>query len=179
MLQQNSVIALFDQHVQAEAAVKELQEGGYDMKTLSIVGKGYHTDEDVVGYYTSGDRMVYWGKYGAFWGGIWGLLFGSAMFMIPGVGPFLAAGPIIGWIMGALEGAVIVGGLGAIGAGLYSIGIPKKSVLKYETSLKAGQYLLIVHGTIDEVTRAKELLGSTAASETNLHLMDAATAIAI
>jgi len=179
MLKHNSVIALFDQHTQAEEGVKELKDAGFDMKTLSIVGKGYHTDEDVVGYYTSGDRMMYWGKYGAFWGGIWGLFFGSAMFMIPGVGPFLAAGPIIGWIVGALEGAVVVGGVSAIGAGIYSIGVPKNSVLKYETSLKAGKFMLVVHGTVDEVTRAKETMGTTAATETNLHLADATATLMV
>jgi hypothetical protein len=68
--------------------------------------------------------MKYWGKLGAFWGGVWGLLFGSAMFLIPGVGPLLVAGPLVGWIVGALEGAVVVGGLSAMGAGLYSLGIP-------------------------------------------------------
>jgi hypothetical protein len=100
---------------------------------LSIVGKGYHTDEQAVGYYTAGDRMKYWGKVGAFWGGFWGLLFGSALFMIPGLGPILAAGPVVAWIVAGLEGAVEVGALGALGAGLYSIGIPKDSIVKYET----------------------------------------------
>ncbi len=109
MLHQNSVVALFNQHTQAESGVKELQEAGFDMKSLSIVGKEYHTDEDVVGYYTSGDRMALWGKYGAFWGGFWGLLFGSAFFMIPGIGPLVMFGPVVTWIVAALEGAVVVG----------------------------------------------------------------------
>jgi hypothetical protein len=170
MLHQNSVIALFDQHTQAEAGVRELQEAGFDMKALSIVGKDYHTDENVVGYYTAGDRMAYWGKNGAFWGGIWGLLFGSAFFMIPGIGPIVAAGPIIGWIVAALEGAVVVGGISAVGAGLYSVGIPEKSVLKYETSLKAGKFMLVVHGTADELIRAKEILSNNGASDTQLHM---------
>jgi hypothetical protein len=143
------------------------------MKSLSIVGKEYHTDENVIGYYTNGDRMAYWGKNGAFWGGIWGLLFGSAMFMIPGIGPIVAAGPIIGWIVGALEGAVVVGGISAVGAGLYGIGIPKKSVLSYETSLKAGKFMLVFHGTADEVTRAKHVLSSSGASDTQLHMATA------
>ena len=50
------------------------------MKKLSIVGRDYHTDEHVVGYYNTGDRMKVWGKAGAFWGGLWGFLFGSAFF---------------------------------------------------------------------------------------------------
>ena len=84
MATNNSVVAVYRTHTEADAAVKELQRDGVDMHSLSIVGKGYHTDEHVVGYYDSGDRMKYWGKVGAFWGGFWGLLFGSAFFMIPG-----------------------------------------------------------------------------------------------
>jgi hypothetical protein len=176
MLSENSVVALFDQHTQAEEAVRQLQQAGFDMKALSIVGKGYHTDEDVVGYYTACDRMQYWGKNGAFWGGLWGLLFGSAFFMIPGIGPIVAAGPIVAWVVAALEGAVVVGGISAIGAGLYSIGIPKHSILKYETSLKAGKYMLVAHGTPDQVTRAKMILGASGASEAELHMADASVA---
>jgi len=52
--------------------VKELQRSGFDMKKMSIVGKDYHTDEHVVGYYNTGDRMKYWGKLGAFWVGCGG-----------------------------------------------------------------------------------------------------------
>jgi hypothetical protein len=176
MLDKNSVIALFDRHTDAEEAIKQLQQTGFDMKELSIIGKGYHTEENVVGYYTAGDRMKYWGKNGAFWGGIWGLLFGSAFFVIPGIGPLIAAGPIVALIIGALEGAAVVGGVSAIGAGLYSIGIPKKSVLQYESSLKAGTFLLVVHGTPEEVTRAKAILAAAGASEAHLHLNDTAVA---
>jgi hypothetical protein len=96
--------------------------------------------------------------------------------MIPGIGPLVMAGPIVAWIAGALEGAVVVGGVSAIGAGLYSIGIPKKSILQYETSLKAGKFMLVAHGTPDEVTRAKAVLSSSGASETQLHLADATAA---
>ncbi len=139
------------------------------MKKLSIVGKDYHTEEHVVGYYNTGDRMKYWGKQGAFWGGFWGLLFGAAFFAIPGIGPVVVAGPLVAWIIGALEGAAIVGGVSALGAGLYSIGIPKNSVLEYETAIKAGKYVVVAHGTTEEVTRAKEILHTTAASKVDLH----------
>src|ERR1700678_4177931 len=108
-----SVVAIYKSHVEAETAVKELQKSGFDMKKLSIVGRDYHTDEDVVGYYNNGERMMYWGKLGAFWGGFWGLLFGSAFFVIPGLGPILAAGPVVAWIVAALESAAVVGGVSA------------------------------------------------------------------
>jgi len=161
MSETNSVVAIYGTHSQAEEAVKELQKSGFDMKKMSIVGKDYHTDEHVVGYYNTGDRMKYWGKMGAFWGGIWGMLFGAAFFVIPGLGPILVAGPLVAWIIGALEGAVVVGGLSALGAGLYSIGIPKDSVVTYETALKADKFLLLAHGTADEVAKARDILQTT------------------
>src|SRR5580704_8463518 len=115
MSEENAVVAIYSTHVEAEEAVKRLQHAGIDMRTLSIVGKDTHTEEHPVGYYNTGDRMKYWGKMGAFWGGFWGLLVGSAFFAIPGIGPVLVAGPLVAWIVGALEGAVVVGGLSAIG----------------------------------------------------------------
>ena len=169
MSKQNSVVAIYESHSQAEDAVRELQKSGFDMKKLSIVGKDYHTDEHVVGYYNTGDRMMYWGKLGAFWGGLWGMLFGSAFFLVPGVGPLLVAGPLVAWIVGALEGAAVVGGFSALGAALVSIGIPKDSVLQYEANVKAGKFLLILHGTPQEVERAKDSLDNTQATETTVH----------
>ena len=165
----NAVVAIYDSHSQAEEAVKELQKSGFDMKKLSIVGKDYHTEEQVVGYYNTGDRMKYWGKLGAFWGGLWGMLFGAAFFAIPGLGPVLVAGPLVAWIVGALEGAVVVGGLSALGAGLYSIGIPKDSVVKYETAIKSDKFLVLAHGTADEVAKAKDILQTTRPAEVALH----------
>ncbi len=161
MNERNSTVAVYPSHAEAEGAIKELQKSGFDMKKLSLIGRDYHTKEHVVGYYNTGDRALAWGQYGAFWGGIWGLLFGSAFFWVPGIGPLLVAGPLITSIVGALEGAVVVGGLGAIGGSLASIGIPKDSILRYETALKTGKFVLIVHGTVDDKVRAVEILRRT------------------
>lgn len=169
MNKNNSIVAVYPSHTAAETAVKELQQDGFDMKKLSIVGRDYHTDEHVVGYYNVGDRMMHWGKIGAFWGWIWGLLFGSAFFFIPGLGPLLVAGPLVAWIVGALEGAVVVGGVSALGAGLLSLGIPKNSVLKYETALKTDKFVLVVHGSADEVTHARKILDHTSADTLEHH----------
>ena len=133
------------------------------------MGKDYHTEEHVIGYYNAGDRMKVWGKLGAFWGGLWGMLFGSAFFLIPGIGPIMVFGPLVGWIVAALEGAVVVGGLSALGAGLYSIGMPKDSIVKYETALKSDKFLVIAHGTADEVDKAKSILKTTGAAEITTH----------
>jgi uncharacterized membrane protein len=178
MSEMNSVVAIYDSHSQAEEAVKELQKSGIDMKKLSIVGRDYHTDEQVVGYYNTGDRMKYWGKVGAFWGGFWGLLFGSAFFAIPGIGPVLVAGPLVAWIVGALEGAAVVGGMGAVGAGLYSIGIPKDSVVTYETAIKSDKFLVLAHGTAAEVAKAKDIMHTTRPLEITLHPFERAQLVA-
>jgi uncharacterized membrane protein len=169
MTKMNSVVAIYDTHSQAEEAVRNLQKSGFDMKKLSIVGKDYHSEEHVTGYYNTGDRMKYWGKVGAVWGGIWGLLFGAAFFAVPGIGPVLVAGPLVAWIVGALEGAVVMGGLSAVGAGLYSIGIPKDSVMKYESALKADKFILLAHGTAAEVAKARDIIQTTHPAELALH----------
>jgi hypothetical protein len=166
---ENSVVATYSLHSDAENAVNLLKKGDFDIRKLAIVGQGYHTEDQVVGYYTTGDRMKHWGKNGAFWGGLWGMLVGSAFFLIPGVGPVLVAGSAVAWIVGALESAVVVGGLSALGAGLYGMGIPKDSALKYESSIKAGKFLLIVHGTPIAADLARRILADTAAEEINVH----------
>ena len=169
MSNKNSCITIFKTHQEAEQAIMELEHAGFDMKKLSILGKDYHAEENVVGYYNAGDRMKVWGKWGAFWGGMWGLLFGSAMFFVPGVGHIVALGPVGGWVLGAIETAVVVSGLSALGAGLYSVGIPKDSVIRYETAVKADKFLVIAHGTKEDVDKAKEVLDTTGPVEANVH----------
>jgi hypothetical protein len=165
----SSAVGVFSNHQDAESAVKELQKSGYDMKKLSVVGKDYHSEEHVIGYYNTGDRMATWGKFGLFWGSIWGLLFGSAFLFIPGLGPVMVGGPLVSWIIGVLETAVITGGLTALGGALASIGIPKDSIIRYETALKADKFLLIAHGTVQEVEKAKNILMQHKAEEATLH----------
>jgi len=169
MTKKNVVVAVYKTHTQAEAAIREMEKSGINMKKLSIIGKDYHAEENVVGYYNAGDRMKFWGKLGAFWGGLWGLLFGSALFFIPGVGHIVALGPVGGMIVGALENAVIVGGLSALGAGLYSVGIPKDTVIKYEKAVKADKFLVIAHGTEDEVKKARDIIKTTDSEESEVH----------
>jgi len=173
MSEQNAVVAVYDTHLEAEGAVKALERSGVDMHSLSIVGRDTHTEEQVVGYYNTGDRMKYWGTNGAFWGGFWGMLFGSAFFAIPGLGPVLVAGPLVAWIVGALEGAAVVGGLSAVGAGLYGLGIPKDSVIQYETAVKTDKFLLMVHGSAKEVETARDILAGTRPFSVALHPAEA------
>src|SRR5450830_71108 len=170
MPENNSLsVGIFPNHQDAENAVKELQRLGYDMKKLSVIGKDYHTEENVVGYYNTSDRMANWGKNGLFWGWIWGVLFGSAFFYIPGIGPIAVGGPLVSWLLGALETALVVGGFSAIGAAFAGIGIPHDSILRYETALKANKFVLILHGTQEEAQKAKNILLQNNAEIANTH----------
>ncbi len=161
MSDSGSVVAVYNSHTDAEQAVAKLSGASFDITKVSIIGKDYHTEEKVVGYYTSGDRMRSWGGMGAFWGGIWGLLFGAGFFLIPGIGPVLVAGPFLAALIGALESAVVVGGFSAVVAGLVSLGIPKNSAVKYEADIKADKFVLVAHGTPEELAQAQAILMDT------------------
>jgi hypothetical protein len=160
----DTVIGVFPDHTAAEAAVKGLSDAGFEMKNLSLVGKGYHSDEKVMGFYSSGDRIRFWGSRGAFWGGFWGLFFGGVFMTIPVVGHLVVLGYLAVVAVSAVEGAVVVGGLSALGAALYGIGIPKDSVIRYEADMKADRFLVMAHGTDAEVERAKKILASASPS---------------
>lgn len=104
----------------------------------------------------------------------WGFMIGSDFFIIPGVGPLVVDGPMVTWIVGALEGAVVVGGMSVLGAGLFSMGIPKDSIIKYETAIKADKFMVVAHGPKEEVQRAKALLKETDAHQIDTHMDQAA-----
>lgn len=153
-------VAVFTTHEQAQAAIKKLSDSGYDLKNLSIIGQNYQSEEHPVGFIHTSDRITSWGQMGAFWGTVWGLLTGSAFFIIPGFGQLIFAG----YIIAVLESALIGGAIGVVGGALVSLGIPKDSIIEYETALKAGGFLVIAHGSEAEVQKAKDILSETAAA---------------
>jgi hypothetical protein len=124
------------------------------MSKLSIVGKDYHTAQRVTGYHAGARRV--WDQLGDFWGGLSGLLLGSAFYFIPGIGPVIVFGPLVSWIVRALERTVMVGGLSALGAGLHSIGIPKYRIMEYEKALVSDKFIVIAHGKPNDITQSQE-----------------------
>ena len=165
----DTVIAVFADHPAAEAAIKKLNAAGFDMKHLSVVGKGYHTDEKVVGFYNTGDRIKFWGTRGAFWGAFWGLFLGGLFVTVPVVGQVVVLGYLAAIVIGAIENAVVVGGVSALAAALYSIGIPKDSVIQYETALKTDNFLVMARGSAAEISRAKTMLGTVNPTRLDMH----------
>ena len=165
----NTVIAVFPDHTAAETAIKKLTAAGFEMKNLSVVGKGYHTDEKVVGFYNTGDRVKFWGTRGAFWGGFWGLFLGGLFMAVPAVGQVVVLGYLASIAIAAIENAAIVGGISALAAALYSIGVPKDSVIQYETALKTDSFLVTAHGPAAEIARARTILGTVNPSRVDVH----------
>lgn len=95
-------------------------------------------------------------------GGTLGLLAGIGALAIPGLGPFIAAGPI----MGALAGLGVGGAVGGLIGALVGMGIPEYEAKRYEGRIKEGGVLLSVHcDTSEEITRAKDVLQHTGAQD--------------
>ena len=170
---ESNCVAVFERHDQAEQAIRKLQHDGFDMKKLSIIGRDYHTEEHAVGFYNAGDHVRHWGKLGAFWGTVFGILFAPAFFFIPGIGPILTGGVIGSILMGTIEGAAVgaaVGGSsGVLAAALTSLGIPKDGIVRYEAELKASKFLLIANGTPADTERARTILTGAGAREVQVH----------
>jgi hypothetical protein len=167
----DSLLCVSNTHADAEKAIRSLSSSGFDMTKLSLVGKGYHSEEHPLGFYSGLDKMKAWGGVGAFWGGIWGLLLAPAVFILPGLGLVAIGGPVVAALFAALEGAVLLGGASAIGAALTMIGVPHDLVIKYETALKAEKYVLIMHGDADEVAKARDVLRDSGGSLTPSDLL--------
>jgi hypothetical protein len=169
MLQNESVIAVFSEHQEADAAVKKLAHAGVTIENLSVIGKGYHSEEKIVGFYRAGDQIKFWGKRGAFWSSLWVLFDGGTSLTIPTIGHIMVLGYLAPIVVSAIDGAIMVGGLSALGAALYSAGIPRDSVVQYEQAVKADGFLVIVHGGVDELTRARAILVQGNPSRLDLH----------
>ena len=169
MIHNHSTVGVFNTHESAEAAIRRLSEVSFPINQLSIIGKGYETEEQVVGFFNLGDRVKLWGKNGALWGGLWGLLSAGVFMTFPVIGPVVVLGHLAAMVFGALEGAVVIGGLGALAGALASIGVPNDSVLRYEQDLRAENFLVVVHGSQAEAQRAQGLLASAEASRVEVH----------
>ena len=169
MLQNESVIAVFGDAHETDAAVKTLASAGFALENLSVVGKSYHSEEKAVGFYNTGDRIKFWGKRGAFWGGLWGLFAGGVALTMQPVGQIMVLGYLAAMVVSAVEGAIMVGGLSVLGAALYSAGIPRDSIFQYEQAVKADGFLLMVHGAVEELVRARAILAIGNPSRLDLH----------
>jgi hypothetical protein len=157
----SSVVAVFRNHSDAEEAVRKLETGGIPIQKISIIGRDFQLKEDVQGYYRPSDAAKEGASFGAWFGGLWGLLMGFGLFLIPGAGPLIVLGPLAGMIAGAISGA----GVGALVSGLMALGIDKEKALKLQSRLQAGEFLVTVTGAREEVERARQILQGTSQTQ--------------
>jgi hypothetical protein len=151
-------VAIFELPGEVKSAVQQLERSGIELKDCSVIGRENLTGEFVVGYFSTGERMCYWGKMQAFWGGMWNILEESAFFMIPGIGPVLVGGPFVAALVRALKASMIVEGLTALGAGFYNIGFPKHAISDFEVAIREERIVVLVHGNFVAVAKAKSIL---------------------
>lgn len=153
--QAKTIIAHYNTHEQAENAIIRLQQKGYEMNQFSIIATDLYTAEKVLGFYGTYDRMKHWAAIGGFYSGFWGLLFGFSTYAIPVIGPSL----IQGWV-GAIIAGLALGITGAIlsatAAALYGFLRNQKKV-KYQTDVKAANYLLLAEGNV-AIENVREVL---------------------
>jgi hypothetical protein len=163
MTQLCTTIALFPDYLQTEAGVHALKQGGFDLRKLSIIGKNYHKEEHVTGVIDRGDGARYWGRFGALWASLCGVLGGSALLLFPGVGQVVILGPLVN--------AVLVGdSAGALAGALKSLGLPRESVERYDSAIRAGRFAVMAQGSPAEAATARRLLQATGAVEVHAHV---------
>ena len=154
-------VGVFDDQEKATRLVEKLVEEDFPEDRISLLHRSGGTGDDMLGisYSNNGERIKVWGKQGAFWGALWGLLAGATgMFVLPGVGAVMAAGPIVDAIAGAVAGGVLTGGLLAgaaalseLALALHRMGIPEASLQELHDDIENGNVVVILHCSDDEL----------------------------
>jgi uncharacterized membrane protein len=163
-MSKTSVFCIAKSYSQAEQIVENLQSAGFSTSEISVLMPDTEGKHDVghVKATKAPDGATTGATAGGVTGGVLGLLAGIGALAIPGVGPLIAAGPI----MAALSGAAVGATTGGVVGGLIGLGIPEIEAKRYEDKLKAGNYLIAVHARDDdEEDRAEEIFKSAGADD--------------
>jgi hypothetical protein len=162
------VVGLYTDQARAQQLIEKLINDDFPMDRISLLSRAGGAGDDMLGvtYHDTAERMKVWGKHGAFWGAIWGLLAGATgLFVLPGLGPLLVAGPIVEAFSAALAGAAVAGGTMAgaavvshLASALHRIGIPEDELQQIEAAVEAGQYVVILHCAPDEAEKMAHTL---------------------
>jgi hypothetical protein len=159
-----AAFGIFKSRAEAEVAVDRLRAAGFSNDDVSVLmADSQGSKEFAAEKNTKAPEGAVTGVgVGGAVGGTLGLLAGIGALAIPGVGPLIAAGPI----MGALAGLGVGGAVGGLVGALVGMGIPEYEAKRYEGRVKDGGILLSVHcDTSEEISRAKEILKSTGAED--------------
>jgi uncharacterized membrane protein len=173
-MSKSSTVAVFDTIAQAEEGVRELTDKGIAAENISLIAKDMQCEKQVHGFVTSCDVAKQVAGNSAWFGGLCGVLVGGAFLWIPGVGPLVVAGSLTSALLGGIEGAVGGAALGGVLGWLSALGIGKQHIVKYEDHIKAGKYLLFVHGSKEEADKSQRILSGIENKEIHRHNGEAA-----
>ncbi|MFW6296177.1 MAG: histidine kinase [Halothece sp.] len=156
-------VGIFKRREDLESTLHALKDSGYDMNRVSLIARHI---EDVEGADEVTEKHGNEAKEGAaagatagtVLGGVGGFLVGVGLLAIPGIGPILAAGAEISAVASTFAGAGIGAAAGGIIGGLVGLGIPEEKAKVYNERVKAGDYLLMVSGTDDDIHRASSIM---------------------
>ena len=159
-----AVFGIYPSYANVESGVDGLRAAGFNNQDISVLFPESAGSKDFA--HKKGTKAPEGATAGAgtgvVVGGAMGWLLGIGALAIPGLGPFIAAGPI----MAALAGAGVGGAVGGITGALVGIGIPEYEAKRYEGRVKDGGILLSVHSdSSDETKRAKQILEATGAQD--------------
>ncbi len=167
MAKNTAAFGIYPDQVSVEEAVDRLRAAGFRNTDISILFPENVGTKDFAHekHSKAPEGAVTGGVSGAVIGGVLGWLAGIGTLAIPGIGPLIAAGPIVA----ALAGLGAVGTVGGIAGALIGFGIPEYEAKRYEGRIKKGGILLSVHCDNDEWSRrAKDILDHTGAEEISL-----------
>lgn len=172
------VAAVFAHDEATIRSIEQLIEHDFPMDQISLLRRAGGMGDDPIGvaYDSPGERMKVWGRHGAFWGALWGLLAGAAgLFVLPGIGPVVAAGPIIEALVGAITGTTLSGGVMAGAAALtqfaqvlHQAGLPPEDIKALHQSILDGDTVLLLHCTSAEAGRHAYRLGDAGAHDVRI-----------
>lgn len=155
-MSKKSVFCIANSYAQADTIVDRLKAANFSYSDISVLFPDKSGTRDFAHEKNTKapEGAAAGAGTGGAVGGALGWLAGIGMLAIPGVGPFIAAGPI----MAALSGAAVGAAVGGIGGALVGMGIPEYEAKRYEGKVKSGNILISVHtDTSDELKRAKEI----------------------
>ena len=162
-------IGIYDDESKATRVIERLIADDFPMDRISLLRKSGGLGDDMLGlaYTNTAERVKTWGRHGAAWGALWGLLAGATgLFVLPGIGPLLAAGPVVEALGGAIAGAAVAGGAMAAGAALtqlasalHRLGIPAEDIKQIHEAIEQDRYVLILHCDPSEAEHCASRLG--------------------
>ena len=157
-----AVVAVVSDVDAAQDAVERLVAAGITADNISIVGRDAQSARRVNGFVTAGNLAGPSAAAGAWIGGVFGLLVGTALLFVPGAGPLIVLGPLAAAAVGAAEGGLL-GGAVAVLLGHF---VEDNERQRYEQFVRDGCCLIVVHGDEQDVAQAQQLLDEAGTIET-------------